>query len=34
MGEYAYGKAEGYGQYRWTNGNIYSGQFYNGMKNG
>jgi len=34
VGEYAYGKAEGYGQYRWMNGNIYSGQFFNGMKNG
>lgn len=34
MGEYCWGKAEGYGQYGWSNGHSYSGQFYNGMKNG
>lgn len=34
IGEYQYGKAEGYGQYQWENNNVYSGQFQNGMKNG
>ena len=34
LGEYNYGKAEGYGQYRWTNGNIYSGMFVDGRKEG
>lgn len=34
MGEYNWGKAEGFGQYRWANGNVYSGQFYDGMKHG
>ena len=32
VGEYSLGKAEGYGQYRWKDGNVYSGQFYNGVK--
>jgi hypothetical protein len=27
-------EAEGFGQYRWVNGNVYSGQFYDGMKHG
>ena len=25
IGEYHYGKAQGHGQYRWKNGNVYSG---------
>ena len=34
LGEYNYGKANGYGQYRWANGNTYSGTFKDGMKVG
>ena len=34
MGEYNYGKANGYGQYKWANGNTYSGIFHEGMKQG
>ena len=34
LGEYSYGRAEGYGQYIWENGNTYSGIFKNGMKDG
>ncbi len=34
IGQYQLGKAEGYGQYRWSNQNFYSGQFVNGMKHG
>jgi hypothetical protein len=25
VGEYRYGKADGYGQYTWNNGNVYLG---------
>ena len=34
LGEYNYGKANGYGQYKWANGNTYSGIFVEGMKEG
>ena len=34
MGEYRFGKAEGFGQYVWANGNSYAGQFFNGQKHG
>jgi hypothetical protein len=34
LGEYSFGSASGYGQYRWSNGNIYSGIFRDGMKHG
>ena len=34
LGEYTYGKANGYGQYKWANGNVYSGIFVEGMKEG
>lgn len=34
LGEYQYGRAEGYGQYRWANGNTYNGLFKDGMKEG
>ena len=27
LGEYAYGRAEGYGMYKWINGHTYSGIF-------
>lgn len=29
-----YGKPEGFGQYKWSNGSVYKGQFLNGLKHG
>ena len=34
LGEYSYGRAEGYGMYKWANGNSYSGIFQDGKKSG
>jgi len=34
LGEYAYGRAEGYGMFKWASGHVYSGIFKDGMKDG
>ena len=33
-GNYAYGKPDGKGVYKWKNGSIYTGEFKEGMKHG
>ncbi len=34
VGQYKYGKPDGFGQYKWQNGNTYTGLFSNGLKHG
>jgi len=34
IGQYQYGRPEGYGQYKWSNGNTYQGMFKGGLKHG
>ena len=34
IGQYNFGKPEGFGQYKWENSSNYTGEFLNGLKHG